>query len=244
MTEVMDDILAATGGSIDLLVATHEHWDHVSGFAQAAESSPLKVGAVWLGWTEDPKDADAKTAARRARQRRSRCCAPRAVRMQMAGDADRRSRPADFAARLLRRRRRRTTTASARELVQCQGARPRYCAPEGPCRSSSTAPRRIYTLGPPRDMKMLKKIAAVATAPETYGLALAAAGAVASAQPRWRTPTSTAVRRSMRLPDPEPGGAEQPFFQPALLEPTSRLAPDRLRLDGRRLRTRAAPWTA
>ena len=34
MTAVVDDIAAATAGHIDLLVATHEHWDHLSGFSR------------------------------------------------------------------------------------------------------------------------------------------------------------------------------------------------------------------
>jgi len=57
MTQVIEDIVKATGGAIDLLVATHEHWDHLSGFVQAKESfDKLKVGQVWLAWTEDPDD--------------------------------------------------------------------------------------------------------------------------------------------------------------------------------------------
>ena len=38
MTKVVDDIVATTGGKVDLLLATHEHWDHFSGFIQAATS--------------------------------------------------------------------------------------------------------------------------------------------------------------------------------------------------------------
>src|SRR5215475_5235094 len=61
MTKVVNDIVATTGGKVDLLLATHEHWDHLSGFIQAAESfAKLSVGEVWLAWTEDPDDALAK----------------------------------------------------------------------------------------------------------------------------------------------------------------------------------------
>src|SRR5664279_819735 len=34
MTKVVEDIVHESGGKIDLLLATHEHWDHVSGFIQ------------------------------------------------------------------------------------------------------------------------------------------------------------------------------------------------------------------
>ncbi len=66
MNAVLDSIIKHTGGKVDLLVVTHEHWDHVSGFHQARDrfatpkaktrSGKLSVGAVWFAWTEDPKD--------------------------------------------------------------------------------------------------------------------------------------------------------------------------------------------
>ena len=37
MQAVVQNIHDTTGGKIDLLVATHEHWDHLSGFLQARE---------------------------------------------------------------------------------------------------------------------------------------------------------------------------------------------------------------
>jgi glyoxylase-like metal-dependent hydrolase (beta-lactamase superfamily II) len=57
MAAVFESILKATGGQIDLLIVTHQHWDHVSGFAQAQEAfAKLKVQKVWYAWTEDPND--------------------------------------------------------------------------------------------------------------------------------------------------------------------------------------------
>jgi glyoxylase-like metal-dependent hydrolase (beta-lactamase superfamily II) len=57
MTDVMENVLADAENAIDALAISHEHWDHVSGFAQAREAfDKLKVGEVWLGWIEDPKD--------------------------------------------------------------------------------------------------------------------------------------------------------------------------------------------
>src|ERR1700686_3553606 len=57
MKDVVQDILDTTGKHVDLLVATHEHWDHLSGFVQARDLfASLKVDQVWLPWTEDPAD--------------------------------------------------------------------------------------------------------------------------------------------------------------------------------------------
>lgn len=37
MKKVVQNIITETGGHVDLLVVTHEHWDHVSGFSQASD---------------------------------------------------------------------------------------------------------------------------------------------------------------------------------------------------------------
>ena len=61
MAAVLDDVLQTTDQSIDLLIATHEHWDHLSGFVQAPEQfGRLKTGSVWMSWIEDPDDKDAQ----------------------------------------------------------------------------------------------------------------------------------------------------------------------------------------
>ena len=65
MTDVVNNIVETTGGDfakgtkgkIDLLVATHRHWDHLSGFVQASDAfKQLQIHQTWLGWTENPQD--------------------------------------------------------------------------------------------------------------------------------------------------------------------------------------------
>lgn len=54
--EVVADIAAVTK-RIDLLIVTHEHMDHVSGFLSAAEAfKAIHVEDIWFAWTEDPND--------------------------------------------------------------------------------------------------------------------------------------------------------------------------------------------
>src|SRR6266508_5246301 len=53
---------------IDIVVATHRHKDHVSGFELRDLWDKVDVGEVWLPWTENPRDA----AATRLRERMSR----------------------------------------------------------------------------------------------------------------------------------------------------------------------------
>lgn len=46
---------------LDLIVATHEHKDHLSGFNQARDIfDRIEVGGVWMGWTENLEDDEAK----------------------------------------------------------------------------------------------------------------------------------------------------------------------------------------
>jgi len=48
---------------IDVLVITHRHQDHVSGFAMEGWED-VEVGEVWMPWTEDPDDRTARRICR------------------------------------------------------------------------------------------------------------------------------------------------------------------------------------
>lgn len=57
---IMSDIVRTTR-RIDVLVVTHEHWDHLSCFQLAAqEFGALDIGELWLAWTEDRRDEQAR----------------------------------------------------------------------------------------------------------------------------------------------------------------------------------------
>ncbi len=61
MADVVQHIHDQTGGHLTLLVATHEHKDHVSGFlTRQATFDQIQVDHVWLAWTEDAEDDLAK----------------------------------------------------------------------------------------------------------------------------------------------------------------------------------------
>ena len=53
MKSVVENIREATGGHIDVLAISHQHFDHISGFQDAwQEWKLLKVDALYLPWTE------------------------------------------------------------------------------------------------------------------------------------------------------------------------------------------------
>lgn len=61
--EVVDHILAdiaALGGHLDVVVCSHRHRDHVYGFERPGWKD-VKVDEVWMPWTEDPDDPEARS---------------------------------------------------------------------------------------------------------------------------------------------------------------------------------------
>jgi hypothetical protein len=170
MTQVIENIINDTGGEIDLLIGTHEHWDHLSGFVQAKDAfDRLRVGEVWLGWTEDPKDE----LTRKIKEEKGLALA--ALRMglsqlQLAGDADGATELNGilefFGAA------RGATTGDALDNVRSKSAKLRYCLPSDAPVELTEAGARLYVLGPPHNEKQLRKINPSARDKETYGLAL------------------------------------------------------------------------
>jgi hypothetical protein len=58
LDQVVADIRSTTNDHLDLLIATHEHWDHLAGFGRLEEEfGKIAVDRVWLAWTENPGDA-------------------------------------------------------------------------------------------------------------------------------------------------------------------------------------------
>jgi hypothetical protein len=172
MTEVLEDVARTTGGKVDLLIATHEHWDHVSGFVLAADAfAKLAVDQVWLPWTEDPNDDLARTlAAERATALAGLRLA--AHRLQLSGDED----SASGIGRLLEffGAANGVSTRDALEAVRQKTSAPRYCRPYDNPLELGDPKARLYVLGPPRDETLIRRTRPSTGQPETYTLALAA----------------------------------------------------------------------
>jgi len=59
--DAAESIIATTEGRLDLLVITHEHWDHISGFSHARQQliDTMQIDTLWLAWTERRGDKQA-----------------------------------------------------------------------------------------------------------------------------------------------------------------------------------------
>jgi glyoxylase-like metal-dependent hydrolase (beta-lactamase superfamily II) len=61
MKNVVRDIQIRTDNHLDVVIATHEHWDHISGFTDAREEfDAIEFEQVWVAWTENPQSEAAK----------------------------------------------------------------------------------------------------------------------------------------------------------------------------------------
>ena len=158
MRQVAENVRVATGGRIDVLVATHQHWDHLSGFEQAREVfDQIEIGQVWVAWTEDPESGlAARLRGRRDTAVRALNVAARSLRMQggddraealdavlgFFGDLGADGRPSGL--------------QRALEYVLGRGKPPRYRVPgEPPVPLPRVAAARVYVLGPPQDESLL-----------------------------------------------------------------------------------------
>jgi hypothetical protein len=57
MRKVADNVYGSFGNKLDLVVVTHEHWDHISGFQYASKTfAEHQFDKLWMAWTEDPTD--------------------------------------------------------------------------------------------------------------------------------------------------------------------------------------------
>ena len=218
MREIAADVIRETGGSltasgavktrgtIDVLVATHEHWDHLSGFTQARDlfKDGLDVRHIWLAWTEDESDELAKDLRKQKQKTEN------AVRHLHARLAGRRGLSAAGTAAL-----RQLESAlgflgvddpakpgsidEAMDFVRTgfAGATPHFHLPGARLELPGVEGVRVYVLGPPHDRAKIRKSTPSTAHSEVYELAfgqsledslLAALGAGDSAQARFRDP--------------------------------------------------------
>jgi glyoxylase-like metal-dependent hydrolase (beta-lactamase superfamily II) len=216
MHAVADDIRATTGGRLDVLIATHEHWDHVSGFLQAGDVlGELTVAEVWLAWTEDPDDALATELRRhRAELRQAVAAAARGLAAAGSPAAERIGALLDFEGDLGVGAR--ATTAGALQWVKDRpGAQLRLLRPGEQVALGDAVPGlRAFVLGPPHDRTQIKRSDPSKRASEVYEIGSGGAEsgfyAAVAAIDAGAAPDEQPFDRFFRVPPAD--AAAQPFF--------------------------------
>ena len=84
----VQDLKKITKGKIDVVVGTHEHQDHLSGFPEIQKAfGAACAGEIWAAWTEDEDDALAKSLRTKKDTALTALYGARA-RMQLAGASE------------------------------------------------------------------------------------------------------------------------------------------------------------
>ena len=164
-----------TQGKLDVVVATHEHFDHLSGFnVKSMQQLKGKVAQVWVAWTEDPNDTDAKDLARVTQDLGKGLAGIAAAVSDSEIGRDLKNLlefasedgmlGADFA----------KTVHQAMEFVR-KGldAEVKYCNPGDLIEEEWLPGFRVFILGPPRDRDRIRELGEHGS-DELYGLHLAA----------------------------------------------------------------------
>ena len=152
MRAVVENIKQVTGGHLHVLVVTHEHWDHLSGFLQARDVfEQMQIDEVWLPWTEDPNDPQGRELQRRRHSSIQDLSRTRDLLKEVSPTASRVETGLDSYSPGPRGKR----TVAALEAVQAWGRTRRYHRPGGtPVALPGAEDVRVYVLGPPEAQRI------------------------------------------------------------------------------------------
>ena len=212
--EVMKDVAEVTGGNIDIVVATHEHADHLSGFVQTDgpfAQGKVEVDRFWAAWTEKLDDGQAKRLrARRGAARKVIQAAVKKLKERSdTGLAECLTGLMDFetmpAAAPTTAGAAKTAKASsnevALELLRQRAHNVEYCEPGAVLKLPGVTEARAYVLGPPRDEVLLKRdTPRKGPGKETYLTARAQQQTFLVAPPFGETLTAEELDRDFRHP--------------------------------------------
>ena len=173
IADVADHVLETIdNGKLAVVIATHEHQDHLSGFNGPMQQLKGKVEQAWLAWTENPQDPLAQKLAKNKRDLGEALALVAETATAMGSDVgpqvndllafagDMSLGAAKFA----------ETVNEAMEFVRRGiGAQTSYYKPGDLIEDPLLPGFRFYVLGPPRDENALKDLGAHGSS-ELYGL--------------------------------------------------------------------------
>ena len=159
-------------GHLDLLILTHEHWDHLSGFIDAQDEwKHIQVDQLWMSWMEKDNPDGLAGVLQKLKDKQRRALVEVVKRAALAPREDRLRTAAEIASFLSRRPGVRGGAQSGRWTQVRQGAvanRDRtFCEP-GEVHAVPGTSAVAYVLGPPQDWEWLNTMNPSAKTPETY----------------------------------------------------------------------------
>ena len=155
ITKAVEHIGETTDWQLDNLVVTHEHWDHISGFSDAADSfKKFAIEEVWAAWTEDPKQKIA-TEKKKANQLRLAAVESALRAWNDSGVQEAQQRGAAISALLAFMPAFSQNTSNVMESALGLGRSRKLLSP-GETIDWSDSKVRVHVLGPPKDVTALK----------------------------------------------------------------------------------------
>lgn len=169
--------LAEIGGKLDVVVMTHDHYDHVAGFTLPDDQNVFLNGSVaidqlWLSWVENPSDPDARKLAARfskgkeavalaaevgRRAGASASMAPIAEALEQVQALAAFVGPVEHSALGAVTSKTKTTTQAIQAMREKPDVRVRFLEPGQVLPPMEGFGLRTYVLAPPRDEKRLFK---------------------------------------------------------------------------------------
>ena len=155
-----------TGGRLDLLVLTHDHYDHVAGMTLPDDENVfigpgLPIDRLWLSWVENPADPQAQAlAARFGKAKQAVALAAEAGRHGVAADSEALAQVRSLAAFIGRVDHRalpmvtdktKTTTQAIQAMREKVGANTRFLEPGQVIPADEGIGLKTYVLAPPRN---------------------------------------------------------------------------------------------
>lgn len=153
--ETVQDLKKVTGGKIDVVVGTHEHQDHLSGFPELhKELGADCAGEIWAAWTENTDDPFAKSLKTKKDKALTALYGAH-TRMRLAGAAEQGDRLesllgffGDESGPRLK---------GFGQSLRALSTTVRYLEPGGPPIELVEDQVRVFVLGPPRNRELLER---------------------------------------------------------------------------------------
>lgn len=175
------------GAGLDVVVGTHQHNDHLSGFVHCKRSfQTMGVEQVWLSWLDDPDDALARNIATAHRNLLQGLADARDALTSRRGSSPVRAHTLEVLNDVLGFFGAKEAGAppklpaeAVHELKRLGRRRPKYLQPGSSIDVPGLPPgvARVHVLGPPREQNLLRRTTPLAS--ESYDHALASAGVMA-----------------------------------------------------------------
>ena len=177
MKKVAQDIRATTGGHLHLVIVTHRHFDHISGFQYGHGvffAEDFGIDELWLGWPENDADPQARQLWGRAQAaaKAVQSGAAKAAQLAAAGNPAAEAALAGLDAFLAPSGATPSATAVAAPAVlgdlKRKAKAVKYLAPGEAHPTSALAGMTAYVLGPPRSERLFDSDPSAGPKAETY----------------------------------------------------------------------------